>query len=100
SLDITTSSIHKDISFFQSLRPDDSWRIAVGILEMIPRVLLRLGDEGFGWLGTLKLADLGRARQHMDRTSDRNKTAEHFSTLPYDPPDVFTNISRGRSRLV
>lgn len=36
----------------------------------------------------------------MGRTSDRNKTVENFSTLPYDPPDVFMTISKGRSRLV
>jgi serine/threonine protein kinase len=52
------------------------------------------------WLGTLKLADLGRAKQHMDKTGKRVGTSEMFSTLPYDPLEVWTNLSRGRSRLV
>jgi hypothetical protein len=37
---LATSSIHEDIPFFLSLRPDASGRIAVGILEMIPYLLL------------------------------------------------------------
>lgn len=74
----------------------ENWRHG----DLKPDNILSFSEAGSGWLGTLKLADLGRARQHMDRTGQRMGTNEIFSTLPYDPPEVWTSLDKGRSRLV
>jgi serine/threonine protein kinase len=75
----------------------ENWRHG----DLKPDNILSFGEDGSSWLGTLKLADLGRARQHMDRTANRQGTNENFSTVPYDPPEVWTSLNeKGRSRLV
>lgn len=56
-------------------------------------------EDSSSWLGTLKLADLGRARQHLNKTAKRRNTVEQFTTYPYDPPEVWAGLS-GRSRGV
>ena len=41
------------------------------------------------WIGTLKLADLGRAQQHMLKTLWRDTIEkEHWRTRWYEPPDL------------
>jgi serine/threonine protein kinase len=45
------------------------------------------------WLGTLKLADLGRAQQHADVTAQRTTTeTERFRTRHYEPPDLSDDL--------
>ena len=75
----------------------ENWRHS----DLKPDNILRFkGEDSSSWLGRLKLADLGRAKQHMDKTGKRVNTTEIFTTLPYDPPEVWTALDKGRSRLV
>ncbi|KAI5464981.1 kinase-like domain-containing protein [Mariannaea sp. PMI_226] len=55
--------------------------------------------EDTTWLGTLKIADLGLAKQHENATSDRNApTNTTHSTLHYEAPEVITRPKQPRSR--
>lgn len=77
----------------------DNWRHG----DLKPDNILSFREQDrTSWLGRLKLADLGRAKKHMDKTGARVGTTEIFSTLPYDPPEVWTSLGldQGRSRLV
>ncbi|KAJ8133546.1 hypothetical protein O1611_g71 [Lasiodiplodia mahajangana] len=52
------------------------------------------------WLGTLKIADLGLAKQHESATQFRpGVTATKHTTQRYEAPEVFTNRNGPRSRL-
>ncbi|QDS71508.1 hypothetical protein FKW77_004827 [Venturia effusa] len=55
------------------------------------------------WIGTLKLADLGRAKKHMHKTQFRalqqQNTEEKWSTRQYEPPEAYTASGEARSRL-
>lgn len=51
-------------------------------------------------LGTLKIADLGRAKFHEKDTAHRfNGTSERFGHWRYEPPEVWTARETARSRL-
>lgn len=58
--------------------------------DIKPENILRfIEDDGSSWLGTLKLADLGRAQKHDKKTQFRNsKEIEDFRTIFYEPPDL------------
>ncbi|CAN9327746.1 unnamed protein product [Alternaria alternata] len=61
-------------------------------------------QEQAAQLGFLKLADLGRAQQHLDRTARRStRETERFRTRWYEPPDLnpdLEHLSHGKiSRL-
>lgn len=76
----------------------DNWRHG----DIKPENILSFdGDKSSGWLGTLKLADLGRARKHTISTAGRDPTSENCSTILYDPPEVSSSPlnKQGRSRF-
>ncbi|KAI1421302.1 heterokaryon incompatibility protein-domain-containing protein [Xylaria sp. FL1777] len=51
------------------------------------------------WLGTLKIADLGLAKQHQFATEFRHQvTSTKHSTLHYEAPEAVTNMKEPRSR--
>ncbi|TGJ87785.1 hypothetical protein E0Z10_g905 [Xylaria hypoxylon] len=51
------------------------------------------------WLGTLKIADLGLAKQHQFATEFRHQvTSTKHATLHYEAPEAVTNIKEPRSR--
>ncbi|KAI3324604.1 HET-domain-containing protein [Xylariaceae sp. AK1471] len=51
------------------------------------------------WLGTLKIADLGLAKQHDFATEFRpGATSTNHTTLHYEAPEVVTNTKEPRSR--
>ncbi|KAF3048072.1 hypothetical protein E8E12_009880 [Didymella heteroderae] len=58
-------------------------------------VLRFIEGDGDAWLGTLKLADLGRAQQHLKRTALRHTTErEQYRTVYYEPPDLYKGHGR------
>jgi serine/threonine protein kinase len=67
-----------------------------------PENILRFGTNGDTRLGTLKIADMGLAKQHVLATSDRNAkrqiTSTRYETQPYEAPEA-TTAMYGRSRL-
>ena len=74
-------------------KEDENWRHGDVKLENILRFV---GSESESSLGTLKLADLGRAQQHEAKTVARidkheEKEEENFRTKWYEPPDLFKN---------
>ncbi|KAI1114936.1 HET-domain-containing protein [Nemania sp. NC0429] len=51
------------------------------------------------WLGTLKIADLGLAKQHQFATESRHQvTSTRHTTLHYKAPEAVTNVKEPRSR--
>jgi serine/threonine protein kinase len=51
------------------------------------------------WLGTLKIADLGLAKQHQFATEIRHQvTSTKHATLHYEAPEAVTNMKEPRSR--
>lgn len=55
--------------------------------------------KGSTWLGTLKIADLGLAKQHKYNTSCRDApTDTRYTTLHYEAPEVITKSLEPRSR--
>lgn len=51
------------------------------------------------WIGTLKIADLGLAKQHQFATEDRHQpTSTKHTTLHYEAPEAVTNTKEPRSR--
>ncbi|KAI3326456.1 HET-domain-containing protein [Xylariaceae sp. AK1471] len=51
------------------------------------------------WLGTLKIADLGLAKQHQFATEFRHQvTSTKHATLHYKAPEAITNMKEPRSR--
>jgi serine/threonine protein kinase len=76
--------------------PAENWRHG----DLKPANILGFEDQGESLLGTLKLADLGRARQHANATKERSATLERCSTREYDPPEVWAGLEKERSRFV
>lgn len=74
----------------------ENWRHG----DLKPANILSFKGEGGSLLGTLKLADLGRARQHPGATKDRSGTVEKCSTWEYDPPEIWADLEKERSRFV
>lgn len=57
--------------------------------DIKPENILRFQKNG-SWLGTLKLADLGRAKSHKNVTKMRTFIEiDKWHTQKYEPPDVF-----------
>ncbi|KAK5631516.1 hypothetical protein RRF57_007230 [Xylaria bambusicola] len=51
------------------------------------------------WIGTLKIADLGLAKQHQFATEFRQQvTSTKHTTLHYEAPEAITNMKEPRSR--
>lgn len=76
---------------------DENWRHG----DLKPDNILRFKGKGSSSLGTLKIGDLGLAKQHMLATSRRDvATQQKFSTLQYEAPEAITNMNLpvGRSR--
>jgi len=70
---------HKENAGFENWRHGD----------IKPDNILRFKDGG-SWLGTLKLADLGRAKLHKEVTRKRKVIEiDKWHTKKYEPPDVF-----------
>ncbi|KAF2670438.1 HET-domain-containing protein [Microthyrium microscopicum] len=70
---------HKENSGFENWRHGD----------IKPDNILLFKDDA-KWLGTLKLADLGRAKLHKEVTSKRKFIEiDKWHTQKYEPPDVF-----------
>ncbi|KAH9879714.1 hypothetical protein IAQ61_001533 [Plenodomus lingam] len=68
----------------------DNWRHGDIKTENILR--FKGGKEDV-WLGTLKLADLGRAQQHSLKTELRTtKEKEPWRTIWYEPPDLIDEV--------
>jgi serine/threonine protein kinase len=69
--------------------------------DLKPENILRFTESDAG-LGTLKIADMGLAKQHVLATSDRNDkrqiTSTRYGTQPYEAPETIT-AKYGRSRL-
>jgi serine/threonine protein kinase len=77
---------------------ETSWRHG----DLKPGNILRFKDpsNSSNWVGTLKIGDLGRVRQHLDKTGKRKiGTSELFSTWRYEAPESWTSLSSPRSRL-
>jgi serine/threonine protein kinase len=49
-------------------------------------------------LGTLKIADMGLAKQHIVATQLRTNTSQRYGTIRYEAPEAITE-TKGRSRL-
>ncbi|KAG0646494.1 Serine threonine-kinase [Hyphodiscus hymeniophilus] len=72
---------------------DEHWRHG----DLKPDNILKF--EGSTCLGTLKIADLGLAKQHKYKTADRrDPTKQRYATEQYEAPEVITNHSQPRSR--
>lgn len=72
---------------------DEHWRHG----DLKPDNILKFG--GSTCLGTLKIADLGLAKQHKYKTADRHDpTKQRYATEQYEAPEVITNSSQPRSR--
>ncbi|RGP80743.1 serine threonine kinase [Fusarium longipes] len=62
--------------------------------DLKPENILHFKDEASPWLGTLKIADLGLAKQHAFATSQRqDPTQQKYSTSHYEAPEVITNLN-------
>jgi serine/threonine protein kinase len=70
--------------------------------DLKPENILRFNTDNSTGLGTLKIADMGLAKQHVLATSDRNAKRQHtstrYGTQPYEAPETTTAVY-GRSRL-
>lgn len=72
---------------------DEHWRHG----DLKPDNILKF--DGSTCLGTLKIADLGLAKQHKYKTADRHDpTKQRYATEQYEAPEVITNFSQPRSR--
>ncbi|KAF4994555.1 hypothetical protein FDECE_13078 [Fusarium decemcellulare] len=93
SLDVPQILLNPDTSDdeYYSDNPDDSlekhWRHG----DLKPDNILQF-KVPHSWMGTLKIADLGLAKQHAFATSRRaDNTEQKYSTSHYEAPEVITN---------
>ncbi|KAF4467040.1 serine threonine kinase [Fusarium albosuccineum] len=87
-----------DDEYYTSDNPDDAdqkhWRHG----DLKPDNVLQFKVPN-AWLGTLKIADLGLAKQHAFATSRRaDHTQQKYSTSHYEAPEVITDRTLGRPR--
>lgn len=75
---------------------NENWRHG----DLKPDNILSFKNGSSLGLGTLKIADLGRAKQRMENTAMKVGTTELFSTVAYDSPEIQLAPDKGRSRLV
>ncbi|KAM5348937.1 hypothetical protein ACJ41O_008760 [Fusarium nematophilum] len=81
-----------DEDYYNSDNPDDAneehWRHG----DLRPDNILQFRDST--WLGTLKIADFGLAKQHALATSHQDEhTQRKYSTSQYEAPEVITNCN-------
>lgn len=77
----------------QTTRIGENWRHG----DIKPENILRFKTDGT-WLGTLKLADLGRAKQRYLATRELpDKEIDRWRTKPYEAPDIW--ISQGEASM-
>lgn len=75
---------------------EEHWRHG----DLKPDNILLFKDATSTWLGTLKIADLGLAKQHAFATSKRFlATEQKYSTSHYEAPEVIIKRHEPRSRL-
>ncbi|KAK7427792.1 hypothetical protein QQZ08_005730 [Neonectria magnoliae] len=75
---------------------EEHWRHG----DLKPDNILLFKDDTSTWLGTLKIADLGLAKQHAFATSQRvDPTQQKYSTSHYEAPEVVIKRHEPRSRL-
>ncbi|KAF4493514.1 serine threonine kinase [Fusarium agapanthi] len=62
--------------------------------DLKPDNILHFTDERSSWLGTLKIADLGLAKQHAFATTQReDPTQQKYTTSHYEAPEVITTMN-------
>ncbi|KAF5584629.1 serine threonine kinase [Fusarium subglutinans] len=62
--------------------------------DLKPDNILHFRDEMSSWLGTLKIADLGLAKQHAFATTQRqDPTQQKYTTSHYEAPEVITTMN-------
>jgi serine/threonine protein kinase len=67
--------------------------------DLKPENILRFMDQRTR-LGTLKIADMGLAKQHIVATQDRTHlTSTRYGTVQYEAPEAFGELNGPRSRL-
>lgn len=67
--------------------------------DLKPENILRFMHQQTG-LGTLKIADMGLAKQHIVNTQNRKQlTSTRYGTIRYEAPEAVTTFRGGRSRL-
>ncbi|KAM5345110.1 hypothetical protein ACJ41O_010972 [Fusarium nematophilum] len=81
-----------DEEYYTSDNPEEAneehWRHG----DLKPDNILLFRDPKSTWLGTLKIADLGLAKQHAMATSRREEhTNQKYTTSQYEAPEVITN---------
>ncbi|KAK4443114.1 heterokaryon incompatibility protein-domain-containing protein [Podospora aff. communis PSN243] len=99
--DSSDDESHRDsdrsyISDDADTNPEVHWRHG----DLKPDNILRFRDQtAQRWLGTLKIADLGLAKQHFLQTSRRNEqTQQRYTTSQYEAPEAMANLRSPRSR--
>ncbi|KAK4680737.1 hypothetical protein QC764_101410 [Podospora pseudoanserina] len=77
---------------------DEHWRHG----DLKPENILQFNQSQTNdsrWLGTLKIADLGLAKQHVFATARRKEvTNQKFTTSHYEAPEAVANLHLPRSR--
>nr|RBQ88039.1 hypothetical protein FVER53263_20810 [Fusarium verticillioides] len=62
--------------------------------DLKPDNILQFIDDKSSWLGTLKIADLGLAKQHAFATTQRqDPTKQKYTTSHYEAPEVITTMN-------
>jgi serine/threonine protein kinase len=87
-----------EVDMYESPRTAGSW--SHGNLRP-NNILCFRGEDSSRWIGTLKLTSLGKPEKHMHEAAlrpERRDSDENFTILKYDPPEVWTSLSMGRSR--
>ncbi|RSL41149.1 hypothetical protein CEP54_015908 [Fusarium duplospermum] len=75
---------------------EEHWRHG----DLKPDNILLFKDITSPWLGTLKIADLGLAKQHAFATAQRvDPTRQKYGTSHYEAPEVIIRRHAPRSRL-
>ncbi|KAM7199738.1 Protein kinase-like domain containing protein [Naviculisporaceae sp. PSN 640] len=82
---------------FMSEDPDVHWRH--GDLKPDNILVFKTATDSGSWLGTLKIADLGLAKQHVFSTSNRiQPTGQRYTTSQYEAPEAMPSFREPRSR--
>lgn len=77
--------------------PDVHWRH--GDLKPDNILVFKTAADSRSWLGTLKIADLGLAKQHVFSTSNRiQPTGQRYTTSQYEAPEAMPSFREPRSR--
>ncbi|RKK06959.1 hypothetical protein BFJ66_g16171 [Fusarium oxysporum f. sp. cepae] len=62
--------------------------------DLKPENILHFKDEKSPWLGTLKITDLGLAKQHAFAATQRqDPTRQRYTTSHYEAPEVITTMN-------